>query len=70
MPGIRGATATAEVTRVDVLVLLKQAPPEPALAVRLTRKLLGKGWPDLLQVTLTLAGDVTAASGGGAGAFK
>ena len=60
-----------EVTRVDVLVLLKQAPPEPALAVRLTRKLLGKpARPGLLHVTVTLAGEVTAMHSGIRGAGR
>ena len=56
----------AAVVRVDAVLLLKQAPPEPALAVRLTLKLLGKvATPDLLHVTVTLAGDVTAHDMGG-----
>lgn len=54
----------AEVTWVEMVLLLKQAPPEPALAVRLTRKVLGNALrPDLVHVTVTFAGEVTVVYG-------
>lgn len=46
-------------TWVDTVVLLKQAPPDPTLAVRATLKLGNAVRPGLVQFNVTLAGEVT-----------